>query len=239
MDLKNEAPQIEFRDVSVAYSNDVAALSGINLKIAPGEFVFFVGRTGAGKSTLLKLLSREIRETSGVVSINRIDLKKVKGGGVAKLRRQLGIVPQDFALLPRKTVAENVAYAMRAVGRIKREIRGAVPSILESVNISDRASAFPKQLSGGEQQRVAIARAIINRPKLILADEPTGNLDPEHSWEIMCLLRELNREGATVLVASHDVPVIERLHERIVRLDGGKIISDTPRIVEPIGDESQ
>ena len=225
---------VAFRNVSVRYTDQVTGLHPLNLTISKGEFVFLVGKTGAGKSTLLKLLTREVKETSGNVLIDGQDLGQISDGKVPFLRRGMGIIPQDFALLPRKRVWENVAYAMRAIGSTKREVRERVPRILEKVNIGHRADAFPNQLSGGEQQRVAIARALIKDPPLILADEPTGNLDHEHSWEIMEILLQLNRQGATIIVASHDQVVVERMGKRIITLDQGKIVSDTPARPEAI-----
>jgi cell division transport system ATP-binding protein len=222
-----KAPYISYENVEVEYAKHVFGLKGVSLSIQKGDFVFFVGKTGAGKSTMLKLLTREVRHTKGRVVFSGRDLTHLRDGEVPSLRRQMGIVPQDFALLPRKNVWENVAYAMRAVGRTKKEVRKKVPEILEQVRIGHRADAFPNELSGGEQQRVAIGRALINNPPMLLADEPTGNLDPEHSWEIMELLRELNSKGTTVLVASHDMMVIHRMAKRIVTLDGGKVVSDT------------
>jgi cell division transport system ATP-binding protein len=189
--------------------------------------VFFAGRSGAGKSTLIKLLTREVLQTRGDVRLQGRDIARVSQWDVHKLRRLMGVVPQDFALLPRKRVWENVAYAMRAVGHTRREVRRKVPDILEQVNVAHRADAYPHQLSGGEQQRVAIARALINNPPLLLADEPTGNLDPEHSWEIMEVLRSLNLKGTTVLVSSHDMPIVERMGKRVVTLDEGLVASDS------------
>lgn len=219
-------PYIGYEKVEVRFSDLVYGVRDVSLSIDRGEFVFFVGRTGTGKSTLLKLLTREVRPTSGKVSFHGKDLTHLPDWAVPALRREMGIVPQDFALLPRKRVWENVAYAMRAVGHSRRDVRKKVPEILEQVRIGHRADAYPHELSGGEQQRVAIARALINNPPLLLADEPTGNLDPEHSWEIMELLRELNTKGTTVLVASHDMMVVERMGKRIVTLDGGRVQSD-------------
>jgi cell division transport system ATP-binding protein len=218
---------IGYENAEVRYTEFVYGLRGVTLQIERGEFVFFVGRTGAGKSTLLKLLTREARNTAGKVLFNGRDLSDLPDWSVPALRREMGIVPQDFALLPRKRVWENVAYAMRAVGHNRREVRIQVPQILEQVRIGHRADAFPHELSGGEQQRVAIGRALINNPPLLLADEPTGNLDPEHSWEIMELLKELNMKGTTILVASHDMMVVERMGKRIVTLESGQVLKDS------------
>lgn len=224
---------IVFDQVEVRYSELVLGLAGITLNIPRGEFVFFVGQTGSGKSSLLKLLTREVRQTAGRVLWRGQDLGDLADKDIPALRRQMGIVPQDFALLPRKRVWENVAYAMRAIGASRREARRKVAQILEVVNIGHRADAFPHELSGGEQQRVAIGRALINHPELLIADEPTGNLDPQHSWEIMDLLRQLNENGTTVLVASHDVMVVERMGRRTVTLDSGKIITDSHPEISP------
>ena len=225
-------PYIGYEKAEVRYTELVYGLRDATLSIERGEFVFFVGRTGAGKSTLLKLLTREAHNTAGKVHFNGRDLTHLSDWAVPALRREMGIVPQDFALLPRKRVWENVAYAMRAVGHSRREVRMRVPEILEQVRIGHRADAFPHELSGGEQQRVAIGRALINKPTLLLADEPTGNLDPEHSWEIMELLRDLNTKGTTVLVASHDMMVVERMAKRTVELESGRIISDSAGATE-------
>ena len=223
------SPMIAYRDVRVEYPGRVAGLNGVTLTIEKGEFVFFVGRTGAGKSTMLKLLSREVRPTAGTVLLSGRDVGHLREGEVAGLRRGMGIIPQDFALLPQKKVWENVAYAMRAVGRSRRDVRQNVPDILEQVGIAHRADAYPHQLSGGEQQRVAIARALINNPPLLLADEPTGNLDPERSWEIMEVLKSLNLKGTTILVASHDMMVVERMGKRVVTMELGRVGKDTGR----------
>jgi len=219
-------PYIAYRDVRVEYPGYVTGLGGVSLEIQKGEFVFFVGRTGAGKSTLIKLLTREVQPSSGEILLAGKNVGILRNSEIAGLRRGMGIVPQDFALLPKKRVWENVAYAMRAVGHSRREVRRRVPEILDQVNITHRADAFPNELSGGEQQRVAIARALINNPPVLVADEPTGNLDPDHSWEIMELLMGLNLKGTTVLVASHDMMVIHRMGKRIVTLDHGKITED-------------
>lgn len=233
MSMDAKAPYIQFENVEVRYSELVFGLRGVSLSIAQGEFVFFVGPTGAGKSTVLKLLTREVRHTAGAVRLRDQDLGSVNVWNIPVLRRQMGIVPQDFGLLPRKRVYENVGYAMRAIGKTRREVRHKVPGILESVNIGHRADAFPSQLSGGEQQRVAIARALINDPMLVLADEPTGNLDPAHSMEIMDILRRLNDRGVTVLVASHDMAVVEKFGKRVVTMYDGEIVSDEKPKAQP------
>jgi cell division transport system ATP-binding protein len=218
---------IVYDHVEARYTELVYGLRDVSLEIQRGEFVFFVGRTGAGKSTMLKLLTAEVRPSKGRVILNGRDVGQVRERDIPMLRREMGIVPQDFGLLPRKRVWENVAYAMRAIGASRRQVRRQVPDILERVNIGHRADAFPHELSGGEQQRVAIARALINNPPLLLADEPTGNLDPDHSWEIMELLMQLNLRGTTVLVASHDMMVIERTQKRIVTMHHGRVVGDT------------
>lgn len=227
------APYIEFSDVEVRYSEFVSGLKGVSLAVDSGEFLFLVGKTGAGKSTMLKVLTREVRHTAGRVFLAGQELGGARDRDIPGLRREMGIVPQDFALLPKKRVWENVGYAMRAVGATRREVRKRVPDILDRVSILHRADAFPHELSGGEQQRVAIARALINNPSLLIADEPTGNLDPDHSWEIIELLRQLNVRGTTVLVASHDMMVIERAGGRIVRMEGGLIVSDSKKTIVP------
>jgi len=224
MAMEGTAPYIRFDRVEVKYSELVYGLRGVSLEVTKGEFVFLCGQTGSGKSTLLKVLTREVPHTKGLVTLGGRDLAQVHD--IPHLRRQMGIVPQDFGLLPGKKVWENVAYAMRAVGRSKREVRQLVPEILDRVNILHRADAFPGELSGGEQQRVAIGRAMINNPPLLLADEPTGNLDPEHSAEIMELLLQLNSRGTTVIVATHDMMIVERMNKRIVRMEFGRIATN-------------
>ena len=210
----------------MAYRGGVGGVRGVSLTFERGEFAFLLGPTGAGKSTLLKLLTREVRPTAGRVLLQGLDVGRVREGGVAGLRRRMGIVPQDNALLPRKKVWENVAYAMRAVGYSRREVRHRVSEVLEWVGVAHRPDAYPEALSGGEAQRVVIARALIANPPLILADEPTGHLDPETSWEIMDLLRKVNARGTTVLVASHDLGVVERLAKRTIRLVEGRVVED-------------
>ena len=224
--MDGQAAYIQFERVEVKYSDVVSGLRGVSLKIARGEFVFLCGQTGSGKSTLLKCLTREVRPTSGRVFLDGRDITRIPDSDIPLLRREMGIVPQDFALLPTKRVWENVAYALRALGRSRSDVRRAVPVILERVNILQRADAFPNELSGGEQQRVAIGRALINSPTVLLADEPTGNLDAEHSAEIMDLLEDLNVRGTTVLVATHDMQIVERQKKRVVQLEFGRISED-------------
>ncbi len=220
-------PYVELRNVSVSYRKHAEAVANCNLIIEEGEFVFLVGKTGAGKSTLLKLISREVSPHSGSVIVNEKEINRQFRFWIPKLRRRMGIVPQDFALLPKKTVAENIAYASRAAGKTKRQTRRRMAFILFGVHLDHKMHNFPDELSGGEKQRVAIGRALINDPPLLLADEPTGNLDPEHSMEVMQLLVNLNERGTTVIVASHDMMVIEKLGKRIIRLDDGKIVYDS------------
>ncbi|MBS1723996.1 MAG: ATP-binding cassette domain-containing protein [Armatimonadetes bacterium] len=225
--FEGAAPYVEFRGVEVAYNELVSGLRGVSLTVKKGEFVFLCGPTGSGKSTLLKCLSREVWHTSGTIVLAGRDMNRVPARDVPLLRRQMGIVPQDFGLLTNRRVWENLAYAMRACGKTKREVRQMVPKILEQVNMLQRADAFPRELSGGEQQRVAIGRALINDPPLLLADEPTGNLDPDHSVEVMELLLQLNQKGTTVIVASHDMPIVERFGKRVLLMELGKVVADT------------
>lgn len=226
--MPSAGPLIVFDKVSVKYNEYVTGLEEITLDIQQGEFVFLCGQTGSGKSTLLKVLTRQVPVSSGRVTLAGQELSTLQPQDIPALRRHIGFVPQDFGLLPTKKVWENVAYAMRAIGRSKDEVRKEVPAILEQVNILHRADAFPNQLSGGEQQRVAIARALINDPPLLLADEPTGNLDPTHSREIIDILLRLNAKGTTVLVATHDMLVVERVGKRIVNMIAGHIEGQLP-----------
>lgn len=226
--MPSAGPLIVFDKVSVKYNEYVTGLEEITLDIQQGEFVFLCGQTGSGKSTLLKVLTRQVPVSSGRVTLAGQELSTLQPQDIPALRRHIGFVPQDFGLLPTKKVWENVAYAMRAIGRSKDEVRKEVPAILEQVNILHRADAFPNQLSGGEQQRVAIARALINDPPLLLADEPTGNLDPTHSREIIDILLRLNAKGTTVLVATHDMLIVERVGKRIVNMIAGHIEGQLP-----------
>lgn len=218
---------IEFQNVSISYPGGITALDGINLSVKAGEFVFLVGPSGSGKSTLLKLIIRALKPTSGRVMVWGRDVASIPANAVHLLRRQIGFVPQDISLLPDKRVWENLAYAMRSTGHGKREVRERIPEVMERFGVLNRASAFPRQLSGGEQQRIAIARALLNSPKLLLADEPTGHLDPETSLDIVSVLDQVNSRGATVVMATHDLPTISTLERRIVRLEAGTIVSDS------------
>jgi len=217
---------IQLCDVTVTYRDDYTALDHVSLIISKGEFVFVVGATGAGKSTFLKLLYREEKPTSGTVIVAGQNLTEMHLREIPSLRRKLGVVFQDFGLLPNKTVYENVAFALRVIGANRQVIRRQVPNALEMVGMAHRPDAFPHQLSGGEQQRIAIARALVNDPPLLLADEPTGNLDPETSWSIMELLNHINVRGTTIVVASHDHAVVDRMERRVLGFEKGVLIRD-------------
>jgi len=220
---------IELINVSKKYSNGIIALNNINLKIEKGEFVFIVGSTGAGKSTLIKLLLKEEEPTSGTIKIGNKDLSKLTRREVPYLRRSIGVVFQDFRLLPNKTVYENVAFAMEVIGCSEKEIRKQVPLVLSMVGLSEKAKYFPHQLSGGEQQRVSIARAIVNGPPVLIADEPTGNLDPDTSWGLMELFNEINLKGTTILMATHAKDIVDRMKKRVIALDRGVLVKDQAR----------
>lgn len=222
---------IEFKNVSVTYENknkiETQALDNTSLKIGQGEFVFIVGQSGAGKSTLTKLLIAEVVPTEGDVIVNDCYVNELSHKEIPYFRRKIGMVFQDFRLLPNKTVYENVAFALEIVGASPKQIRRKVPEALSRVNLSDKAKSYPDQLSGGEQQRVAIARAIVNKPSIIIADEPTGNLDPKISAEILQMLLQINEEGTTVVVVTHDMKIVENSRKRVIRLDHGKIAADS------------
>ena len=221
---------LQFKDVTKTYANtNVTALENVNLDIEKGEFVFLVGHSGAGKSTLIKLITAEEQATSGEIIINDINVTKLSRKDIPFYRRTLGMVFQDFRLLDNKTVIENVAFAMKVVGATNRQIRRRAPDVLGRVGLSQKAHFYPDQLSGGEQQRVAIARALANNPNLIIADEPTGNLDPDTSKEIMEYLEEINRSGTTIIVATHDKDIVNRMHKRVIAVGGGSIIRDDER----------
>lgn len=213
-------------NVSKVYSAGAPALNGVTLKIKPGEFVFIVGDSGSGKSTLIKLLLRELTATGGKVWVMGHDVAKLKHRQIPKFRRNLGIVFQDFRLLKDRNVYENVAFAQRIVEVPTKEIRKNVPRILATVGLAGKYKAKPKQLSGGEQQRVALARALINKPAILLADEPTGNLDPKNSWDIMQLLQEINDAGTTVVVVTHNKEIVNAMQKRVVTMKKGVIVSD-------------
>ena len=217
---------IEFKNVKKLYPNGTHALNGINLQIEDGEFVFIVGHSGAGKSTMMKLLLREEKLTSGRLRVGDFDLSRMASFRVPHYRRELGVVFQDFRLFPDKTVYENVAFAMRVVGTPSKMIRRRVPAILNTVNLADKQKCFPRELSGGEQQRVALARALANNPKIILADEPTGNIDPQMSLEIMNLLVKINKLGKTVIVVTHEQSLVDYYKQRVVTLKDGVIVED-------------
>lgn len=217
---------ITLTNVSKAYSTGSPALKGVNLHINRGEFVFIVGDSGSGKSTLIKLLLRELTISDGYINVMGYDLSKIKHRKIPKFRRNIGIVFQDFRLLKDRNVYENVAFAQRIIQKSNKEIKKNVPSILAIVGLAGKYKAKPKQLSGGEQQRVALARALVNQPTVLLADEPTGNLDPKNSWEIMKLLEQINENGTTVLVVTHNREIVNAMQKRVVTLKKGVIVSD-------------
>ena len=217
---------INLTNVCKAYSTGAPALKDVNLRINKGEFVFIVGDSGSGKSTLIKLLLRELTITSGYINVMGYDLAKIKHRKIPKFRRNVGVVFQDFRLLKVRNVYENVAFAQRIVQKSGKEIKRNVPSILSVVGLAGKYKAKPRQLSGGEQQRVALARALVNKPTVLLADEPTGNLDPKNSWEIMKLLEQINENGTTVIVVTHNREIVNAMQKRVVTLKKGVIISD-------------
>lgn len=217
---------IQMRDVVKEYEHQVLALDHITLSVDQGEFLYLVGESGAGKSTLMKLMYRELAPTSGFVMINHFDLRQMKEREVPHLRRTLGVVFQDFKLLPKLTVRENVAYALKVIEKPASEIVAAVDQVLEEVGLSDEADRFPHELSGGQQQRVAIARAVVNHPALLLADEPTGNLDPTTTWEIMELLEKINHQDTTVVMATHNREIVNERPHRVIEITHGQIVRD-------------
>ena len=217
---------IEFTDVTKSYSVGTQALKGVTMQIEDGEFAFLVGPNGSGKSTIMKLITGELRPTSGSVHVNGYSLERIRKREIPYLRRTVGVVFQDFRLIPNKTVYENAAFVMRAIGAREREIRERVPYVLELVGLETKTRRHPGELSGGEQQRLAIARALINNPSTIIADEPTGNLDPQMSYEIMSLLQEINNLGTTMLVVTHAKDLVERFSKRTIVINDGLIVSD-------------
>ena len=217
---------IELSNVVKTYDPGVKALNGISLKIDDGEFVFLVGQSGSGKSTIIKLLTAELEPTAGSVLVNGFVLEKIRPRAIPYLRRTLGVIFQDFRLIENKTVYDNVAFAMRVIGAGEGAIKKRVPYVLDLVGLENKGRRLPHELSGGEQQRVAIARALVNNPSVIIADEPTGNLDPSRSLEIMMLLEQINALGTTVMVVTHEKELVNRFTKRVVAIDEGKIISD-------------
>ena len=220
---------ITIQNVSKVYPNGSQAVNNISLQIEKGEFVFIIGSSGSGKSTLIKMLMKELDPTSGQIIINGINTTKMSRGQIPYLRRNLGIVFQDFRLLPKKTVYENVAFAMRVTEAPTRHIARNVPTVLSLVGLQKKAKCYPNELSGGEQQRTALARAIVNNPPILIADEPTGNLDPETAWDIMYLLDEINRRGTTVVVATHASDIVDEMQKRVVMLNHGNIVRDVEK----------
>ena len=220
---------IEFKNVSKLYNNNVKALSDVSINIESGEFVFLVGPSGAGKSTFIKMILKEIEPTSGKVVVNNTDLSKLARNDIPYFRRKIGMVFQDFRLIPNLNVYENVAFAMKVVEATPKEIRRRVPMVLSLVGLSHKYKMFPNELSGGEQQRVSLARAIVNNPSLLIADEPTGNLDPETAKEIMDLLDDINKAGTTILMATHAKDIVDTMKKRVIAIEGGEIARDEKR----------
>ena len=217
---------IEFTDVVKSYVQGNMALKGVSMQIEDGEFAFLVGPSGSGKSTIIKLITGELKPTSGTVHVNGYSLERIRKREIPFLRRTVGVVYQDFRLIETKTVYDNVAFAMRVIGARNKEIKERVPYVLELVGLENKANRLPGELSGGEQQRLAIARALVNNPSTIIADEPTGNLDPARAFEIMLLLQEINKLGTTVLVVTHAQNLVEEFNHRVITLDEGLVISD-------------
>ena len=220
---------IRFDGVTMEFTEGIKALDDVSFSIKPGEFVFFVGASGAGKSTVIRLLLREIRATEGNVEVNGFRLLRLPHRRVPQYRRTIGVVFQDFRLLPKKTVFENVAFAKEVVGASHHEIKSQVPVLCNMMGLGDKLNAYPHQLSGGEQQRTAVARALANNPSILIADEPTGNLDPDTSKEIMKILNMINRRGTTVLVATHDKDIVNSMRKRVIGLKQGQVVRDQER----------
>ncbi|WP_026974183.1 cell division ATP-binding protein FtsE [Alicyclobacillus contaminans] len=217
---------IEMQDVWKQYPNGARALNGVSVHITKGEFVYVVGPSGAGKSTFIKLMYREERPTKGHIFVNGFNIDRLKDRKVPLLRRSIGVVFQDFKLLPRLTAYENVAFALEVIGTSKRQIKRRVADALNWVGLSDKADMLPSQLSGGEQQRVAVARALVNNPAVIIADEPTGNLDPETSWDVMKLFQRINDRGTTIVMATHNKDIVNTMRKRVIAIEGGQIVRD-------------
>ncbi len=222
---------IELKEVTKEYAKGIAALNGVSLKIDKGEFVFIVGDSGSGKSTLIRLLLKELEPTSGKITVMGKDLSKIKHKAIPYYRRKMGVVFQDFRLLQDRNVYENIAFALRVTETPTRVLKTKVPAALSLVGLAQKYKSNPKELSGGEQQRVAIARAIVNEPAILLCDEPTGNLDPVNSWEIMKLLDEANQRGTTVVVVTHNHEIVEAMKKRVITMQKGNIVSDTKKVV--------
>ena len=220
---------IEFRNVSKVYNKNVKALTNVNINIDKGEFVFLVGPSGAGKSTFIKMLLKEVEPSTGNIVMGNEDLSKIKRRQIPYHRRKIGMVFQDFRLIPTLNVYENVAFAMRVVGASPKEIRKRVPMVLSLVGLSNKYKMFPTELTGGEQQRVSIARAIVNNPKVLIADEPTGNLDPETAKEIMELIDDINKAGTTVVMATHAKEIVNSMKKRVIAIDKGEVVSDVQK----------
>ena len=220
---------LEFIEVNKIYNNDVCALKDLSFKVEDGEFVFLIGASGAGKTSIIKMLLREIKPTSGEIIVDDVNIVKLRNRKIPQLRKTMGVVFQDFRLLEGKTVFDNIKYPLQILGVSKKEITKRVTEILELVGLSQRANSFPNQLSGGEQQRVCIARALVNKPKYLIADEPTGNLDPNTSEGIMKLLLDVNAKGTTVIVSTHDRDIVNKLKKRVISMDHGEMINDEER----------
>ncbi|MFC3886555.1 cell division ATP-binding protein FtsE [Bacillus songklensis] len=220
---------IEMQNVQKTYPNGVKAINGINVKINQGEFVYIVGPSGAGKSTFIKMMYREEKPTTGQILVNGINLAKLKNSKVPIFRRNLGVVFQDFKLLPKLTVYENVAFALEVIEEHPEKIKTRVMEVLDLVKLKHKVRSLPDELSGGEQQRISIARSIVNNPKVVIADEPTGNLDPETSWEIMDIFEEINKRGTTVLMATHNREIVNTIRKRVIAIENGKIVRDEVR----------
>ncbi|GLC29665.1 cell division ATP-binding protein FtsE [Clostridium omnivorum] len=220
---------IEFKNVSKIYDNNVTALSNVSVKINRGEFIFLVGPSGAGKSTFIKMILKEVEPTSGKIIVTNTDITSIKRGQVPFYRRKIGVVFQDFRLIPTLSVYENVAFAMRVIEASQKDIRKKVPMVLAMVGLSNKYKAFPNELSGGEQQRVSLARAIVNNPSLLICDEPTGNLDPETAMGIMELLNDINHAGTTILMATHAKEIVDNMKKRVIAIEKGVIARDELR----------
>ncbi|MCD8211733.1 MAG: cell division ATP-binding protein FtsE [Oscillospiraceae bacterium] len=217
---------VRLNKIQMQYRGGSLALDNVDLRIGDGEFVFLVGPSGSGKTTIIKLITAEISPTGGRIMVNGYDLNKIRPGKIPRMRRTLGVVFQDFRLIEKKTVIENLVFAMRVIGASSKEMKSRIPYVLDLVGLSEMGDRLPSQLSGGEQQRVSIARALVNNPRMIIADEPTGNLDPQLSLEIMMLLEKINELGTTMLVVTHEDGLVDQFSKRVVKIDEGRIISD-------------